>query len=600
MSIIQAMLAGSSALSNYGEAMTVIGNNLANANTTAFKGSRTTFEDVLIQTVGVSGTRSSTQIGTGVGLAGVDQNMNQGSFSSTNSVIDMAIDGRGYFMVKDPGTDASDVLLPPTSSDEDTFYTRAGDFQQTKSGMLVANNGLVLQGWKMAVDGTLESTTIANVDLSEFETAPPQASTLVDVGLSLSADAQVITDSLHSTYNPNDASSFNHSTTVRVYDSLGKGHNVDLHFKKLADKPAQVADGGTLGTIDFALTDDASTTFTFTDSTGTTVTADAVSFSAGNNAAFDLSTLTVGGAALALTSGTSYDIGYTVSTGAMAGISGTDSVGEVPRNTWEWHTAVDTDELIAGHKGTGNLTAVDTTTGNVRAVNTTGATAGYQVGRLSFDEQGRLKQEGSTPITFNFYDTATASTAEAQEILFDFGGAIGVNGDSTNDYSKQSTDLVYNTASSAVTAELTSNTGRDKTVQFAGEFATRELSQNGYSSGFLDNLQVGQDGVVFGTYTNGTSRPMYKIALVDFSNESGLEQIGANLFGKTNISGEPLIGVPQSGRLGSIVNFTLEQSNVDMSNEFVNMISTQRAFQANSRIVSVADGMLEELISLKR
>ncbi|MBF0187629.1 MAG: flagellar hook-basal body complex protein [Magnetococcales bacterium] len=600
MSIMQAMLSGSSALTSYGEAMTVIGNNLANSNTTAFKGSRTTFEDVLIQTVGVSGTRSSTQIGTGVGLSAVDQNMSQGSFNSTNSVLDLSIDGKGYFQLRDENANLATSLLPASSTNDDAFYTRAGDFKKTKEGTLVANNGMILQGWKLKVDGTAESSSVTDVDLSSFETSPPKASTKVTVGVNLSADTPVITDSLHSTYDPNDSSSYNHSTTVRVYDSLGKGHNVDLHFKKLDYEPATIT-AGTNNSVTFDLSDAATVTFTFTPSAGgTPVIASATGTLAAGSNTVDTSTLTFNNGTL--TNGTQYDVSYAPSTGTVMNVVGQNNVAEVPKNSWDWHAVAATEELVKEHQGTGNLTAVDTTTGNVQPIKTGGVLAGYTAGRLEFDEEGKLLREGATPITFNFHDYNTGTTAKAQDILFDFGSAIGTNGDSTNDWSIDSTGTAtqYDIGASAVTADSANNTGIDGTVQYAGEFATLGLAQDGYTIGYMDSLSVNQDGKVFGTYTNGQTRPLYQVALVDFDNEAALTQIGSNLFGKTNLSGEPRIGTPQSGRLGNIMNFSLEQSNVDMSSEFVQMISTQRAFQANSRIVTVTDGMLEELIALKR
>ncbi len=582
MSIMQAMLAGSSALSTYGEAMTVIGNNLANANTTAFKGSRSTFEDVLIQTVGISGT--------------------QGAFNSTASVIDLSIDGRGFFEVKDPDAttaDSATTVLPATSTNEDTFYTRAGDFKKDMTGKLVSNSGMVLQGWKLDLDGTKVTSQTDNVDLSLFETSPPKASGLVDVGVNLNADDVVITDPLHTPYDPNDPASYNSSTTVRVYDSLGKGHNIDLHFRKMASQAATV-DTAVGNTIDFTLTDaNTDVTFKFTDSAGNVITADPFTFStSGAQTAFDLGQLQSGGAAIALTAGTSYDISYTTSAGSLLDLVGADGVAEVTGNAWEWHAVASTDELVASDRGTGQYTAVDVN--NTRAVDTTGLVAGYTPGVLRFDEKGLLLSEGSTPITFNFHDAVTSSASQSQEILFDFGDAIGTNGDSTNDYDKGVTDLLYSSVSSVVTAEPATNTGIAGSVQYSNDFSTLQLSQDGYPTGFLDNLSVGQDGTIFGTYTNGQTRPLYQVAIVDFDNIMALKQVGSNVFAETHLSGAPRVGEPQSGRLGSVVNFSLENSNVDMSSEFVRMIATQRAFQASSRIVTVTDGMMEELISLKR
>ncbi|MGN7610673.1 flagellar hook protein FlgE [Magnetococcales bacterium HHB-1] len=602
MSIMQAMLSGSSALTNYSEAMTVIGNNLANANTTAFKGSRATFEDVLIQTVGVSGTRAATQVGTGVGLASVQQNMSQGSFNTTSSVLDLSIDGKGFFMVKDPDPGSSDptVLLPPTPTNEDTFYTRAGDFKQTKDGDVVTNSGLVLQGWQLDPDTSLpSSSSTTDINLNTFDTNSPQATGAVSVGLNLSADAEVITNPLYTTYDPNNPATYNHSTTVRVYDDQGVGHNVDLHFKKLAVGDGTSYTNTTANTTSISfdssnIANGSAINVTLTplnSSTAGSVTYSTTSAASATDT-LDLSTATATSGTL--TADVKYAISYSSTAGDVLGVSGNDgSVGAVA-NEWAWHVAVMNEELDSTQQGTGDMVALDLTDSNVQD-ELTGA--GYTSGRLSFTTAGLLEKEGSTPITFKFAGQTSSSTPSTQEILFDFGSATGDYGDSTNDWNKNTSQLTYDT--SVLTAD-TGNSGADGAVQYSGEFATLKLSQDGYSTGYLESLQVSDDGTIYGAYTNGQTQALYQVALVDFENEMALEQIGANLFGETHLSGQALVGQPKSGRLGNLVSFSLEQSNVDMSNEFVRMISTQRAFQANSRIVTVSDGMIEELISLKR
>ncbi|MBF0214528.1 MAG: flagellar hook protein FlgE [Magnetococcales bacterium] len=481
MSIMQAMYSGSSALINFGEAMTVIGNNLANANTTGFKASTSSFEDVLIQSVGTTGSGAQKQVGTGVGLADITQNMSQGAFISTSNVTDLSIDGKGFFMVRDPELSQK---LDLSGRPMDIFYTRAGSFRKDVSGNLVNSSGLVLQGWELDVDGNQKAGGTTGINLSTANNADPMPTSTALVGVNLDSNTTAKTVA----YDCNDPTTYDFSTSIRVYDSRGKGHNVEVQFRKIT---------------------------------------------------------------------TSDD------------------------NTWEWHAVTDED-------GTGTLTAIDLTGANVKAAPTG---AGYTAGQLKFNAQGKLESEGSTPLTFHF------SGAEPQEILFDFGDAIGTNADSTNDFSKQTLDLLYGAGTLADDAD---NTGAEGSIQVSSGFATLSLSQDGYPSGFLDKLAVNQDGILSGYYTNGQTKQLFQVALVDFNDELALEQAGSNLYKETVNSGLPRVGTAQSGRLGSIVSNSLEQSNVDMSAEFVRMITTQRGFQANSRIVSVTDGMLEELISLKR
>ncbi|MBQ9549795.1 MAG: flagellar hook protein FlgE [Lachnospiraceae bacterium] len=122
---------------------------------------------------------------------------------------------------------------------------------------------------------------------------------------------------------------------------------------------------------------------------------------------------------------------------------------------------------------------------------------------------------------------------------------------------------------------------------------------SGWSVGTLSSVSVGVDGKITGSYTNGQTRLLGQIASAIFSNASGLEKAGDNLYVETMNSGDPVIGdVTANG--GSYASGELEMSNVDLSSEFTTMITTQRGFQANSRIITVSDSMLEELINLKR
>jgi flagellar hook protein FlgE len=111
---------------------------------------------------------------------------------------------------------------------------------------------------------------------------------------------------------------------------------------------------------------------------------------------------------------------------------------------------------------------------------------------------------------------------------------------------------------------------------------------------------VDLDGVITGVYSNGQIIPLFRVALAKFQNFQGLYKEGNNLYRETRESGSPLTGTPGTNGLGSLSSNSLEQSNVDIATEFVKMITTQRAYQANSKMVTVTDQMLAELINLKR
>jgi len=138
------------------------------------------------------------------------------------------------------------------------------------------------------------------------------------------------------------------------------------------------------------------------------------------------------------------------------------------------------------------------------------------------------------------------------------------------------------------------------TTQFASASTTVFQSANGYGAGDLQSITVATDGVITGQYSNGQVLPLYRVALANFQNEQGLYKVGSNLYRETRLSGDPITGRPGTNGLGNISPNSLEQSNIDLATEFVKMITTQRGFQANSKIITVTDQMLNELINLKR
>jgi flagellar hook protein FlgE len=135
-------------------------------------------------------------------------------------------------------------------------------------------------------------------------------------------------------------------------------------------------------------------------------------------------------------------------------------------------------------------------------------------------------------------------------------------------------------------------------VAAANDFNLRE--QNGSPPGTLDSFTVTSDGVINGVFSNGVLEVLGQLVLGIVPNENGLIQIGSNQYVEGPASGEPQIGFPTAGGRGQIRSGSLEQSNVEISEEFTNLIVTQRGFQANTRVISTSDEMLVELVNLKR
>jgi flagellar hook protein FlgE len=138
-----------------------------------------------------------------------------------------------------------------------------------------------------------------------------------------------------------------------------------------------------------------------------------------------------------------------------------------------------------------------------------------------------------------------------------------------------------------------------KVTQYGSPFAVSALSQDGYATGELVGLKVGEDGIITARYSNGVSQSAGKLALADFRNVQGLAQLGGGAWAQTSSSGEPVQGAPGVGRFGSLRAGALEESNVDLTAELVNMMTAQRAYQANAQTIKTQDQVMSTLVNLR-
>jgi len=137
------------------------------------------------------------------------------------------------------------------------------------------------------------------------------------------------------------------------------------------------------------------------------------------------------------------------------------------------------------------------------------------------------------------------------------------------------------------------------TTQFGSEFAVSSLSQNGFTSGRLMGVDVSEDGTILGRYSNGQANTLGQIVLANFANQEGLRPMGNNLWAETSDSGVPVIGTPRTGSFGSIKSAAVEDSNVDLTQELVNMITAQRIYQANAQTIKTQDQTLQTIVNLR-
>ena len=212
-------------------------------------------------------------------------------------------------------------------------------------------------------------------------------------------------------------------------------------------------------------------------------------------------------------------------------------------NEWEYHALIDGGELDGGTPG--ELTEILS-------------------GTLTFNTDGQLESHTQNATSVNFLG------ANTQDIAFDFGNPLSAGGDGTG------------------------STG------FGGDSTVDLLIQDGYGVGEFVFLKVLQDGLIEGTFSNGEVLTLGQVAIATFKNETDLRSVGQNMLVKTEKSGEPLVGAPDSGGRGEIFAGALEQSNVDLTNEFTQMIVSQRGYQASSKLITTADQLMLETLNLKR
>ncbi|MGZ8380813.1 MAG: flagellar hook-basal body complex protein, partial [Nitrospira sp.] len=240
-------------------------------------------------------------------------------------------------------------------------------------------------------------------------------------------------------------------------------------------------------------------------------------------------------------------------------------------NTWTYNVLGSTNEVVTGNYHSSNVNA---SLGLVRLAS----------GSLTFTTSGALDTES----VVTSYDSGTAG-----------GTAGGTVGQAQIDFFGATADqaIAFNFGTSVTTD---GGTGLNLTTQFGAASGLVQQAQNGFGAGALQTFSVETNGMVNGRFSNGQVRPLAQLALARFPDPLGLVRTGKNTFAESGTSGQPLVGAATSAGLGRILANTLELSNVDLGESFIDMIAAQRGFQANSRVITTSDEILQELVNLKR
>lgn len=538
--MMRGLYSGVAGLKAHQTKMDVIGNNIANVNTVGFKSSSANFSDTFYQML-------SPATGPNAELATAGVNPKQIGLGSMVASITTNITEQGG-----PSTTnrAMDVAINGESflvvrSGSETCFTKSGALNVDPSGNLYCTtNNATVQGWLADANGTIIKDTVKDLvvmspDRMYYE---PKATTAVTMSGNI---------------DPNDPKLESEEGVVMTcgfYDNIGNSYTIKLSLKQKVDTPTG---GGTPVAVDSQYT------LSVTDVLDTTGKSIFVTETNG--------TYTASGAEIQF--GGITEIGVKEPTGTTAGTG-------VNPLTGEFQLKDNSVDLV-----------FDTITGNFAYLKPDDAVTANPKYDISYtpkkaDGTDDTPVDGKKAVGFSITKLATdgpeggASPFPQYDPDGDDDG-IHIFFDSVSQYSQGGTSKVsYARGDSSVTD------GDDGA---------------GYKAGKMTGLSIDDEGKIWGNYDNGLKRCLGQMAVATFANPSGLEAAGNSLFKATLNSGEfDGVGEEIKNSGGSFTVGALEMSNVDLANEFVNMITTQRGFQANSRIITTSDSMLEELVNLKR
>ncbi|MBI3525171.1 MAG: flagellar hook protein FlgE [Betaproteobacteria bacterium] len=638
---------GLSGLNGASKALEAIGNNVSNAGTVGFKSANVQFGDVFAASLSGGGVG---QVGIGVGVSRITQAFTQGSISVSNNPLDMAVNGGGFFRMSNSGA-ISYSRNGQFQLDKNGFIVNSGGLQLTGfsadpiTGAIVPGSYVPLQMNTAAIPPQATALSQVQVNLDSRATPPtsmtagtnvaslapasgsltivagtgdtfniavdglpPQAITIppgvytsvtalatamqtainaalvaagnptasVTVSVNTSGQLVVTSGSVGSVgsqglgssvvtsingantgfanffgtpvstagrdnFNTASTTSYTASTAQTVFDSLGNPHTMSMYYAKTA-RPGYWQMYTALDNVPV-----------ITSGSVTGTTPPALTYGAGANG---LSVTVDGTPITPITLSASYATPAALASSLQAAINADAA-------------------LVAANKAVnvnivgGNLVISSRATGTSSTI----AVSGTSTATLL----------GAAPVT------VTGSAAAATLLQFSSTGAL------TNFTPVPEKFPLANGAKTTLdfNLDLTGST------QYGITFGANQLLQDGFTSGKLSGLSVAADGTVQGRYSNGKSRNMGQIVLASFNNPNGLQSLGGNQWSETSESGQPIPGIPGSGTLGVIQSGSIEESNVDMTAELVQMITQQRAYQANAQTIKTIDQLLQTLVNLR-
>jgi flagellar hook protein FlgE len=571
MALQTALFSSLTGITNNSKLLAVSGNNIANVNTTAYKKSRITFETEISQRLstgsaptGTLGGTNPSQMGLGTRLSSITRDFSTGSLQPTGVNTDMAIEGNGFFIV---------------NIDGNTRYTRTGNFVLDRDFNLVSASGGLVQGFGVDEDFNVVEGLLQNLS--------------IPIGVTTIAEA---------TQNVKFAGNFNAGGDVATVGSIST---------------SEVLYSDALATTPIVGTDALSTVF---DADGNAL------FAAGD--VITVSGVTKGGAAIgertfeigAANTTNSSDFGTTVDdymaflddifgidTSLTSGTStpGVTLVGGqilVESNVGE-HNGIVFEASSIKNNNAVSFGFTNTQDANGESTRTTFVAFDSLGDEVTIDLRFVLESKTSTGATWRYFADSTDDTdldlALGTGVLsFDTEGnlltvsnpSISVDRANTGAVTPLNINLQFNDPFATVTS-LASSSGQSQIAA---------ISQDGSQIGTLEDFSVGEDGTISGVFSNGLLRNLGRVPLAVFANNNGLEEFGGSLYRPTVNSGIATVVNPGQGGSGRVIGRSLELSNVELAEEFINLISASTGFSANSRVLTTSDELIQELLASVR
>ncbi len=594
MSLFGSLYTAVSGLSAQSQATAIISNNIANVNTTGFKRAEAAFAALV--TVESAAARYSPGAVTVNRLQHVDQ---QGQIAQTGSSIDVAIAGDGMFTVRAE----NDLALTG-----DFKFTRNGQFNEDETGVLQNSAGMYLYGWPVdsmyADPNTGPDQTVYNADVSALEPvnlslAQGQSRLTTEGNLGINLDADEISKTVdYLAVVPNEQvvpypSQTDYSRTLRMYDSLGSAQDVTFEFIKIGGPQAvAILPVGGLEAGDFLsdapLTAAAGNDFSVSINGGAPVLIPTNVLPAPTGVQLNITTVFDVIAEINAIGGGGQAEAYLNADGQLV-IAAID-----PTHTLD---ITDTGGLLADFGQAVPVSIIPTGTppidNTVVPPFTDSVFPQFSVDPFVTPTAGSYNSRGWWQV--NILGPGGPIPLNQGFLNFNSDGTLNAQADILGNTDIELRDIDWGNGSELQDV----NIDIQGLTQFAGLYNVSVANQNGAELGLKTGLEIDREGYVNARFTNGTLSRIYKLPIVTFPSATNLQEISATAYVESAESGSPLLqeaGVSQAGFLETA---SIEQSNVDLADEFTKLIITQRAYSANTKVITTVDQMTDDLLRLR-